>query len=236
MQSGGNLRLAANSFIRWSNNANSSSAGGDSIEIARDADDTLAQRRGTNAQTFRLYTTIGGTGNADFERLFIRGQTGAAFQIGTEKGGISTARALEFQTDGVTRMTIAADGSSVSFNPAVTFGQNVTIQSGRVLGVNQINLNATSTAGLALGTDSTIRWGASSSAVTPMLKRSSTTLQVRLADDTAYSVLDAQLRAQGTAPATAGATGTAGDIRYDADYIYVATATNTWKRAAIATW
>ena len=40
----------------------------------------------------------------------------------------------------------------------------------------------------------------------------------------------------GTAPASAGATGTAGTIIWDADYIYICTATNTWKRAAIATW
>ena len=37
-------------------------------------------------------------------------------------------------------------------------------------------------------------------------------------------------------PATSGATGTTGDIAWDADYIYVCTATNTWKRAGIATW
>lgn len=37
-------------------------------------------------------------------------------------------------------------------------------------------------------------------------------------------------------PATAGATGNQGDICWDADYVYVCTATNTWKRAAIATW
>jgi len=37
-------------------------------------------------------------------------------------------------------------------------------------------------------------------------------------------------------PASASATGTAGTIAYDADYIYVCTATNTWKRIAIATW
>jgi hypothetical protein len=29
---------------------------------------------------------------------------------------------------------------------------------------------------------------------------------------------------------------TLGDIRRDADYIYVCTATNTWKRATLATW
>lgn len=37
-------------------------------------------------------------------------------------------------------------------------------------------------------------------------------------------------------PASAAATGNAGDICWDASYIYVCTATNTWKRAAIATW
>ena len=37
-------------------------------------------------------------------------------------------------------------------------------------------------------------------------------------------------------PASASATGTAGEICWDASYIYVCTATNTWKRTAIATW
>ena len=37
-------------------------------------------------------------------------------------------------------------------------------------------------------------------------------------------------------PASAGADGTAGQIAWDADYIYICTATNTWERAAIATW
>lgn len=39
-----------------------------------------------------------------------------------------------------------------------------------------------------------------------------------------------------SAPSSATATGTAGEIRWDASYIYVCTATNTWKRVAIATW
>ena len=37
-------------------------------------------------------------------------------------------------------------------------------------------------------------------------------------------------------PASASATGTTGEICWDANYIYVCTATNTWKRTAIATW
>ena len=39
-----------------------------------------------------------------------------------------------------------------------------------------------------------------------------------------------------TAPASASAAGTLGEIRYTADYIYVCTATDTWKRSALSTW
>tara|TARA_R110000744_G_scaffold229881_1_gene347983 strand:- start:359 stop:757 length:399 start_codon:yes stop_codon:yes gene_type:complete len=38
------------------------------------------------------------------------------------------------------------------------------------------------------------------------------------------------------APASATATGVLGERRYTADYIYICTATNTWKRVAISTW
>ena len=37
-------------------------------------------------------------------------------------------------------------------------------------------------------------------------------------------------------PASASATGATGEICWDASYIYVCTATNTWKRTAISTW
>jgi len=37
-------------------------------------------------------------------------------------------------------------------------------------------------------------------------------------------------------PSSASDTGNTGDICWDANYIYVCTATNTWKRVAIATW
>ena len=40
----------------------------------------------------------------------------------------------------------------------------------------------------------------------------------------------------GTAPASATSTGAEGDVVWTTDYIYVCTATDTWKRVAIATW
>jgi len=38
------------------------------------------------------------------------------------------------------------------------------------------------------------------------------------------------------APSSVTAVGTAGEVRYDTGYVYVCVATNTWKRAALATW
>ena len=50
-------------------------------------------------------------------------------------------------------------------------------------------------------------------------------------------VADNKLRVRtAQTPATAGAAGNQGEIAWDANYIYVCTATNTWRRAAIATW
>jgi len=45
-----------------------------------------------------------------------------------------------------------------------------------------------------------------------------------------------KLSALNTAPSSAADTGTAGEIRIAADYIYVCVATDTWVRAALATW
>ena len=47
---------------------------------------------------------------------------------------------------------------------------------------------------------------------------------------------DYKVDALNTAPSSASDTGTVGEIRYTADYIYVCVASNTWKRAALSTW
>jgi len=44
------------------------------------------------------------------------------------------------------------------------------------------------------------------------------------------------LAALNSAPSSASDTGVTGEIRFTADYIYVCVGTNTWKRAALATW
>lgn len=54
--------------------------------------------------------------------------------------------------------------------------------------------------------------------------------------DTIISASQFRLAALNNPPNSAVDTGTLGEIRIDANFIYVCTATNTWKRVAIATW
>lgn len=65
-----------------------------------------------------------------------------------------------------------------------------------------------------------------------MVWRNSTTDQLFMYDGTSSR----PIAVQAAVPSSASDTGTAGDVSWDADYIYVCTATDTWKRVAIATW
>ena len=103
--------LASDCSFGWS--AGSAVATGVSdLRLWRDAGDTLALRRDANPQRLNIYGTYTAANN--FERLFAEyNAAGTAFRIGTEKGASGgTARALEFQTDGVTRLTITSGGLS----------------------------------------------------------------------------------------------------------------------------
>jgi hypothetical protein len=68
-------------------------------------------------------------------------------------------------------------------------------------------------------------------------RASANTLQVGDGGANANGIVSAAgYRMALTTPASASATGTTGTIVWDADYIYVATGLNQWKRVAIATW
>ena len=85
--------------------------------LYQDAASILAQRNGTNAQTYRLYNTY--TSATNYERLGLNWATNVA-QIYTEKGsGGGTARNLVLGTDATTALTI--DGTT----------QKVTVASGK---------------------------------------------------------------------------------------------------------
>ena len=64
------------------------------IFLARDAADTLAQRRGTNAQAFRIYNTY--TDASNYERGIISwSKTANRLVIGTEEAGTGSVRSVQ---------------------------------------------------------------------------------------------------------------------------------------------
>jgi hypothetical protein len=92
------------------------------LVIRRDAANTLAQRNAANAQTSRVYNTY--TSATSYERAKLEWSSNV-LRIGTEKGSAGgTARDMELQTDGTTRITVKADGAILfsgvpTSNPAV---------------------------------------------------------------------------------------------------------------------
>jgi hypothetical protein len=77
------------------------------------ATNLIEQRNGVNAQTFNLYNTY--TDASNYERGFMR-WSGNVLQIGSDKLGTGSARALAFQTDGVTRFSVTANTNEIVFN------------------------------------------------------------------------------------------------------------------------
>lgn len=107
----GGLTLSSTDGLGWNSSGPWSLTGATpdrDLTLVRDAANTLAQRNGTNAQGFNIYNTYTDANN--YERGFMRFASNT-LQVGTEKGTTGTARALDFQTNGITRLNITADGS-----------------------------------------------------------------------------------------------------------------------------
>ena len=209
--SAGGAWLGVNTTISLSSAGNFVTAGGlirlndvtsaNPVELNRDAADTLAQRRTTNPQAFRLYN-ITDSGLTNFERGFMRWSS-SVLQIGTEKGGTGSARALEFQTDGTTRLTIAATGGNINMGTAAVFGiTGLQFDSAASFRFSSAGIGSSSDLWILRGGSGIMRISTGSgdndfnrlqfggtANLFPALKRSSTTLQVRLADDTDFAPL-----------------------------------------------
>lgn len=71
--------------------------GNPDLFVLRDASNTLAQRNGTNAQTFRLYNTF--TDASNFERLSL-GWSGNVLNIANQAAGTGTLRSIAFSANG----------------------------------------------------------------------------------------------------------------------------------------
>jgi len=95
--------------------------------IARDAANTLAQRNGTNAQTFRLYNTY--TNTTNYERGFMQWSSNT-LEIGTEAAGTGAERKLSLRASG-TRTIEISKVQTGDANPSFVFNpDNILVQGG----------------------------------------------------------------------------------------------------------
>ena len=191
---------------------------------------------GAAAGPLRIYNTF--TSATNHERGFLNWSSNV-FQIGTEKGSGSpggTARALEFQTDGVTRMglstagvltltttntlTVTPNATSIMFGGAACIrleGVRLALATGGtdrfgISGGGDVSINTSNTFswlqrgniswsadGVMLLRDNAstafdrLQFGGTTTSF-PALKRSSTVLQARLANDSDFCPLQGQLR------------------------------------------
>ena len=154
-------------------------------------------------------------------------------------GSSAPQEILEVRKDSAGTSVVGALFTNASSNASTAIGisfspnEGGTTRSASIYGVNETaSQNATA---LTFHTNANAANGTEKARID-----SSGRLLVGTSSDSGGALLqvnDDRIRV-GTAktPATSGATGTTGEIAWDANYIYVCTATNTWKRSAIATW
>ena len=135
----------------------------------------------TAGQTLRVYNTY--TDSANYERGFMRWNSNV-LEIGTEAGGTGTGRNLQFVTNGTTVAATASNDFDIKTNLRLKSQALITSSAyGKILMTD---------AGNAVSGSPFLLWGGSTSAF-PSIKRSGTTLQVRLADDSAFTALQGKL-------------------------------------------
>ena len=205
--------------------------------------------------TFTGTWFTGGTATTTKPQVLIEptGATSTAWSTSGTGFGINAAsgfagRLLDLQLNGTSNFSVSSAGQALvpngtlsnpsygfSANPDCGFYIRSTNQVGTV--VDGVLKHETTAAGFDLS-NTPIRFSSNVAAAGADvgLFRSAAGVVKVTNGSTGDGTISGQLRSVGTAPASATATGTAGDIRYDADYIYICTATNTWKRAAVSTW
>jgi len=197
------------------------------------------------AKAFTGTWFTGGTSTTTKPQVVIEptGTTSTAWSTSGTGFGVNAASGfggnlLDLQVNGTSRVRVTSGGN------IWMGGQNTGLESynsGLLLIANSSYPIFVETSKTRFAPTHEIAWAASGSTSYGIgadigLVRSGTNTVKVTNGSTGDGTISGQHRLVGTAPASATATGTAGDIRYDADYIYICTATNTWKRTAISTW
>ena len=104
------LKASAAGGFGWSYVAGSTNTA--DLKLLRDAAGTLAQRNGTNAQTYRLYNTY--TDASDYERTSItRDSSGLVIDAQKDGTGVDPTNLLDLQLGGTSKFKLYPSGTAV---------------------------------------------------------------------------------------------------------------------------
>lgn len=201
---------------------------------------------GTNLTTANRVMIVAGSSEAGQSDVTL--SSGVFSRAGTLGLSATGANSVTLATNGSTRLTIDSSGVStfagkiiVPNNTLLSFldvgaGEGFRIKTNDGVSANAAVINQVNNSYIALYTNNTERvrlTGDGNLLVGTTTDDGVSKLQV---SGETKILSDTFIITTSKTPASAATTGTAGQIAWDADYIYVCTATDTWKRVAIATW
>ena len=151
-------------------------------------------------------------------------------------------KTTEVEMNGVTMSTVETygtvsgkTGNYVNFTNKVNFTNEVEFQDGFIVDAGSVNFFDPVTFGDGFVGQGIFDIGQGAIEFSSYTPSTTTDRLYRVGNALHYSGEELGRVSNGT-PASATATGTTGEIQWDANYIYVCVATNTWKRVAISTW
>lgn len=191
---------------------------------------TIANATATTSATTGALLMVGGIGinNATEATSATNGGTI------TTAGGVGIAKKLFVGTDATVggNLTVSGTGYVSVARSVYTSGSLAT----PIANTAVIDWNAGYARFWAVGADADTAGGlkfvVSSTDTNPFIEA----LTITAAGAATFAGSVATQGGTASTPASAGAAGVAGTILWDANYVYVCVATNTWKRSAIATW
>jgi hypothetical protein len=176
---GRSLWMSDGGFVQWGSNQD--------LQLHRDAADTLAQRRGTNAQKFNIYNTY--TDASNYERGFMRWE-GSVLQIGTGKAGTGGARELQLVTDFTARWRVDVNGHLLAnTDNAVDIGANGATRPRTLYLGTSLNLGGTPTIQAVNGTVYIVAATETPSGSSSYIKSTNAAAQLALGTSNADSVV-----------------------------------------------
>jgi hypothetical protein len=204
-----------------------------------------------------MYTTAGSAATPAFS--FILDTNTGLYNIGADNIGVSTGGTLRFDvsTTAVTSTLPVVLPTGAAATPSLTFtgdtdtglyrpsANSLCVASGGALCATFTGQTLTVEAAVYVnGSAASPAYSFTSAQDTGMYYISSNkigfstsgTLRVTMSGTAVTLASGVALVLPSTTPASASATGVAGTITWDSSYIYVCTATDTWRRVAIATW